>query len=86
MPVLVKTMGLLVGKTGLAPAEQQNSLTAVVALHIRTMEETLRSENLARDPEYYGDILAASIAAIIAYLSKGFRKPPVEVQMVLRKQ
>ena len=79
---LFETMGLLLGKTGLTPAEQQNSLTAVIAPHIRTMEETLRLENLARDPAYYGDILAASIAAI-AYLSKGFRKPPVEVQMVL---
>jgi exportin-T len=74
-------MGLLLGKTGLAPSEQQHSLTQVIAPHIQSMEETLRSENLPRDPEYFGDLLAGSVAAI-AYLSKGFHKAPIEVQAV----
>jgi exportin-T len=74
-------MGLLLGKTGLAPSEQQHSLAQVIAPHIQSMEETLRSENLPRDPEYFGDVLAGSVAAI-AYLSKGFSKAPIEVQAV----
>ena len=79
---LLETMGLLLGKTGLAPAEQQRSLTAIIPPHIQFMEDTLRSENLLRDPDSFGNTLASSIASI-AYLSKGFSRPPVEVQKVL---
>ena len=75
-------MGLLLGKTGLAPLEQQHSLTNIIAPHIRSIEETLRSEHLSRDPEYFGELLSSSIAAV-AYLSKGFNKAPIEVQVVL---
>ncbi len=80
--ILFETMGLLLGKTGLAPTDQQNSLAQVVSPHIRSMEQTLQSDFLQRDPESCGERLAASIAAI-AYLSKGFKDPPVEVQLVL---
>jgi len=79
---LFETTGLLLGKTGLAPTEQQASLAKVIAPHIQSMEETLRSDNVSRDPDYCGDMLAASVAAI-AYLSKGFKNPPLEVQLVL---
>jgi exportin-T len=78
---LFETMGLLLGKTGLAPSEQQHSLARVIALHIQSMEEALRLENLPHDPEYFGTLLAGSVAAI-AYLSKGFRRAPMEVQLV----
>lgn len=79
---LFETMGLLLGKTGLAPLEQQHSLTNVITPHIRSIEETLRSEHLLRDPESFGEHLSSSVAAI-AYLSKGFNKAPIEVQVVL---
>lgn len=75
-------MGLLLGKTGLEPAQQQASLTKVVAPHIQSMNETLRSDALTQNAEYCGDVLASNVA-VIAYLSKGFKNPPVEVQLVL---
>ena len=79
---LFETIGLLLGKTGLSPAEQQQSLTKVMTPHIRSIESMLRSSDLARDPEYFGSVLSTSLSAI-AYLSKGFSKPPPEVQLVL---
>lgn len=79
---LFETIGLLLGKTGLSPLEQQQSLVRIMAPHIRSMETTLQSEHFTRDQEYFGTILAGSIAAI-AYLTKGFHKPPTQVQVVL---
>lgn len=79
---LFETIGLLLGKTGLSPKEQQQSLTKVMAPHIQSIEEMIQSSDLARDPEYFGGVLSSSLSAV-AYLSKGFSKPPPEVQLVL---
>ena len=72
---LFETMGLLLGTTGLSPTEQQQSLTHVMTPHIRCMEDMLSHH-------VDGGILSGSLSAI-AYLSKGFTKPPLEVQLVL---
>jgi exportin-T len=82
---LFETIGLLLGKTGLEPAEQQQYLTQVMTPHVRSIERVLdqQKQAVAQEPEVYGDILSGSIAAI-AFLSKGFKKqPPYEIQMVL---
>ena len=72
---LFETMGLLLGTTGLSPTEQQQSLTHVMTPHIRSMEDMLSHHA-------DGGILSGSLSAI-AFLSKGFTKPPPEVQLVL---
>lgn len=81
---LFETIGLLLGRTGLAPSEQQKYLTLVMTPHVRSIEATLRDnkDGAVQDPDMYGETLAGSIAAI-AFLSKGFKSPPAEVQMVL---
>jgi exportin-T len=78
---LFETTGLLLGKTGLTPSLQQSSLAGVMTPHVRSMEAMLQSELRTQDPGYLGERLARSIAAI-AYVSKGFSKPPPEVQSV----
>ena len=81
---LFETIGLLLGKNGLSAAEQGQYLTQVMTPHVRSIESILNDNKqaLALDPETYGETLSNSIAAI-AYLSKGFKKPPSEVQAVL---
>jgi len=81
---LFETIGLLLGKTGLSSTEQGQYLTQVMTPHVRSIETILNDEKqaLAHDPDTYGETLSNSIAAI-AYLSKGFKKPPPEVQAVL---
>lgn len=81
---LFETIGLLLGKTGLPPSDQQKYLTLVMTPHVRSIETTLRDNRQAvvHDPDMHGEALAGSIAAI-AFLSKGFKQPPVEVQTVL---
>jgi hypothetical protein len=75
---------LLLGKTGLEPAEQQPYLTQVMTPHVRSIERVLdQKQVVAHETEVYGDILSGSIADI-AFLSKGFKEqPPYEIQMVL---
>ncbi len=81
---LFETIGLLLGKNGLSASEQGQYLTQVMTPHVRSIETILNEKKLeiAQDPEAYGENLSNSIAAI-AYLSKGFKKPPSEVQTVL---
>eukprot|EP00934_Nitzschia_sp_Nitz4_P006653 Nitzschia sp. Nitz4//scaffold73_size107353//62684//65689//NITZ4_004323-RA/size107353-processed-gene-0.193-mRNA-1//-1//CDS//3329557485//6643//frame0 len=80
---LFETIGLLIGKTGLEPLEQQRYLTQVMTLHVRSIAQVLEREDAIRDdPQVHGDILANSISAI-AHLSKGFKKPEEPVQRVL---
>ena len=80
---LFETIGVLLGKTGLSAVEQNRSLRLVMTPHVQSIRDTLRSADLPRDPEYFGNMLAGSIAAIM-YLSKGFSKNcPPEVQTVL---
>lgn len=80
---LFETIGLLLGKTGLEPQEQQKYLTQVITPHIRSIEQVLeRKEVIYQDPETYGEILSSSLAAI-AFLSKGFKRPSELVQQVL---
>jgi hypothetical protein len=71
------------GKTGLEPAVQQQYLTQVMTPHVRSIQQILEQKQaVAQDTDHYGGILSGSIAAI-AFLSKGFKDPPVEVQSVL---
>jgi len=81
---LFETIGLLLGKNGLSPSEQGQYLAQVMTPHVRSIEVILndKKQELSLDPDTYGETLSNSIAAI-AYLSKGFRKPPPEVQNVL---
>lgn len=81
---LFETIGLLLGKNGLSSSEQGQYLTQVMTPHVRSIETILndKKQELAQDPDSYGETLSNSIAAI-AYLSKGFKKPPSEVQAVL---
>eukprot|EP00536_Pseudo-nitzschia_multiseries_P003374 jgi/Psemu1/185823/e_gw1.52.10.1 len=81
---LFETIGLLLGKNGLSPSEQGQYLTQVMTPHVRSIEMILndKKQEVLQDPDTYGETLSNSIAAI-AYLSKGFRKPPSEVQNVL---
>jgi exportin-T len=80
---LFETIGLLLGKTGVDPAEQQRFLSQVMTPHIRSIQQVLdRKDVVAQDPDTYGEILSSSIAAI-ASLSKGFKRPQEPVQVVL---
>ena len=81
---LFETIGLLLGKTGLSPQEQQQYLTQVMTPHVRSIELVLTENQKAieEDPDMYGENLSNSIAAI-AYLSKGFKRPTPEVKAVL---
>jgi len=81
---LFETIGLLLGKNGLSSSEQGQYLTQVIRPHIRSIETILNDKRqaLSQDPDAYEATLSNSIAAI-AYLSKGFKKPPLEVQAVL---
>jgi len=83
---LFETIGLLLGKNGLSSSEQGQYLTQVMTPHVRSIETILNDKKqalaLAQDSDAYGEKLSNSIAAI-AYLSKGFKKPPPEVQTVL---
>lgn len=79
---LFEAIGILLGKTGMAAPEQQRYLTAVMTPHVRSIEAVLSCPDARLDPETFGTILAASISAI-AYLSKGFKNPGQEVQVVL---
>ena len=92
---LFETIGLLLGKTGLDPIEQQRYLTQVMTPHVRSIEQVLEQQQqmslqqapqpgqtLTPDEMFFGEILSGSIAAI-AFLSKGFKQPPNEVKMVL---
>ena len=80
---MFETIGLLVGKTGLGPDEQQRYLTQVMTPHVRSIERILEEEQaIASDTETYGELLSSSIAAI-AQLSKGFKKPSDQVKSVL---
>jgi exportin-T len=81
---LFETTGLLLGKTGLSPQEQQQYLTQVMAPHVRSIELALveKVKAIEKDPYMFGETLANSIAAI-AYLSKGFKQPPAQVQELL---
>ncbi len=81
---LFETIGLLLGKNGLSSSEQGQYLTQVMTPHVRSIETVLneKKQELSQDPDNYGETLSNSIAAI-AYLSKGFKKPPSEVQAVL---
>lgn len=80
---LFETIGLLLGKTGLEVIEQQKYLTQVMTPHVHSINRLLEQEEaLKLDPELHGESLAGSIAAV-AFLSKGFKKPAYEIQMVL---
>jgi len=81
---LFETIGLLLGKNGLTPSEQGQYLTNVMAPHVRSIEIILneKKQYIAQDSDKYGEKLSNSIAAI-AYLSKGFKRPSLEVQTVL---
>jgi exportin-T len=80
---MFETIGLLVGKTGLEPEEQQRYLTQVITPHVRSIERILEQKQaISLDAETYGELLSSSIAAI-AFLSKGFRQPADEVKIVL---
>jgi len=81
---LFETIGLLLGKNGLSSLDQGQYLTQVMTPHVRSIETILNDnkQTLAQDPDAYGEKLSNSIAAI-AYLSKGFKDPPPEVQSVL---
>jgi exportin-T len=81
---LFETIGLLLGKNGLGPTDQQMFLTRVITPHIRSIELILteRRQMLSQDSDTYGQSLSSSIAAI-ACLSKGFKQPAPEVQVVL---
>jgi len=79
---LFEAIGILLGKTGMKADEQQGYLTAVMTPHVRSVEEILASPDAKQDPEAFGGALAASISAI-AFLSKGFKNPCQEVQVVL---
>jgi exportin-T len=80
---LFEATGILLGTTGLDREVQVRCAAAVLTPHIRSIEQSLRSPDLARDVETYGERLSMSISAI-AQLSKGWQKsPPPEVQAVL---
>ena len=81
---LFETIGLLLGKNGLSPSEQGQYLTNVMTPHVHSIKTILNEmkQYNSQDPETYGETLSNSIAAI-AYLSKGFKKPSIEVQTVL---
>eukprot|EP00980_Cylindrotheca_fusiformis_P024345 scaffold11783_cov120-Cylindrotheca_fusiformis.AAC.5 len=80
---LFETIGLLLGKTGLEEAAQQNYLTQVMTPHVRSIEHVLEQKQaVAQDPDTYGEILSGAIASI-AFLSKGFKKPAPGIQVVL---
>ncbi|KAG7348477.1 hypothetical protein IV203_017182 [Nitzschia inconspicua] len=81
---LFETIGLLLGKSGLSPHEQQQYFTQVMTPHVHSIESILTNNQQAikEDPDLFGERLANSIAAI-AYLSKGFKRPSAEVQAIL---
>jgi exportin-T len=92
---LFETIGLLLGKTGLAATQQSQFLGAVIAPHVQTIESVLtsiehkagesRSSGLQENDDTLGEnclILSNSIAAI-TNLSKGFTKPNTEVAILL---
>ncbi|KAL3917409.1 MAG: hypothetical protein SGILL_004727, partial [Bacillariaceae sp.] len=81
---LFETIGLLLGKTGLSSQEQQQYLTQVITPHVHSIECVLveNKQAIKDDPDMFGENLSNSIAAI-AYLSKGFKRPSTEVQVVL---
>ena len=84
---LFEALGLLLGKTGLPPLDQQRYLTMVMTPHVRSIKDVLATTPSASltpsDVEQHGQSLSFSIAAI-AYLSKGLSKePPEEIQQVL---
>ena len=79
---LFEAIDILLGKTGMEAVEQQRYLTAVMTPHVRSIEEILASPDAKQNSETFGNALASSISAI-AFLSKGFRKPCQEVQVVL---
>jgi exportin-T len=80
---LFETIGLLLGKTGLEPSEQQHYLTQLMTPHVCSIQQVLdQRKAIAQDPDLYGGILSGSIAAI-AFLSKGFKQPPDQVQVLL---
>lgn len=79
---LFETTGLLIGKSGLDESEQQRYLLAVLAPHIRSIEEIISSGNLPQDPDHYGGILANYIAAT-AYMIKPISKPSPELKKIL---
>lgn len=73
---LFETVGILIGKTKMDGAQQRHHLQAIITPHIRHIEHLLAQQY---EPETF--ILHASNAiAVIAFLSKGFTRPPVEVQ------
>ena len=83
---LFETIGLLLGKNGMSPSEQGQYLTKVVTPHVQNIKNLLnerqRYNKKDSDSDANGENLANSIAAI-AYLSKGFKHPPLEVQTIL---
>lgn len=81
---LFETIGLLLGKNGLSSSDQGQYLTQVMTPHVRSIKIILNDQKqaLSQDPDTYGETLSNSIAAI-AYLSKGFKKPPPEIQAIL---
>lgn len=80
---LFETIGILLGKTGVDPLDQQRLLTQVITPHIKSIEKVLEANGtVIEDPDSYGEVLSSSIAAI-ACLSKGFKRPNEPVQMVL---
>jgi Exportin-T len=79
---LFETIGILLGQTGFAPDRQHMYLAQVLQPHVRSIDTILSKPAISQDPEYYGEILASSVAAL-AHLSKGFqRKRTPEVQSI----
>jgi exportin-T len=80
---LFEAAGLLLGKTGLSTEVQQRYLAQVMTPHVGSIEIALtqHQQAIGEDNNLYGERLSNSIAAI-AYLSKGFKVPPPEVQAI----
>ena len=79
---LFETIGLLLGKTGIEPIQQQQYLAEIMTPHVCSIERVLAMPGLQSDADHYGEILSGSIA-VMAHLSKGFFKPSGEVQAIL---
>mmetsp|Transcript_16925 Transcript_16925/g.39036 ORF Transcript_16925/g.39036 Transcript_16925/m.39036 type:complete len:1037 (+) Transcript_16925:138-3248(+) len=72
---LLETTGILLGKTGLSPQDQQSSFQSVMAPHVQCIQNGVvllgGSPNQLYDNDDVGIRLAASIAAMI-HITKGF--------------
>lgn len=78
---LFESVGLLMGKTGLPQDIQERALSEMMTSQALKIDTLLKSD-LHENKEYYGEILACSLASM-AHFSKGFPEPSEGTQILL---